>query len=291
MTLIDRGHQGAARLRQRPVLAADAAGRGLPDAAGDAGASRARCRARPSPPPSPRSRSPPVATTRCRCSPGSGSRSTATTLTLAATDRYRLAVRELPWTPEQSGGEAVALVPARTLADTAKSLAAGDGGVPGARAPERVGEGLHRLRGAAAAATTTRLLDGEFPKYRALLPVRVADAWPAVDTGAFVEAVKRVALVAERNTPVRLTFSAGEVAARRGHRRRRPGDRGARGRRSTGEPITHRVQPAVPPRRSRGHRRPDRGPVVHDVDQAGRPDRPHRCRRPARGRRRATATC
>ena len=43
-------------------------------------------------------------------------------LTLAATDRYRLAVRELTWAPEQSGLTAVALVPARTLADTAKAL-------------------------------------------------------------------------------------------------------------------------------------------------------------------------
>ena len=52
--------------------------------------------------PSPRSRSPPAATTRCRCSPASGSRSRATTLTLLATDRYRLAVRELAWQPEQT---------------------------------------------------------------------------------------------------------------------------------------------------------------------------------------------
>src|SRR3954453_10095937 len=45
------------------------------------------------------------------------------TLTLAATDRYRLAGRELAWTPEQSGLSSTALVPARTLADTAKALA------------------------------------------------------------------------------------------------------------------------------------------------------------------------
>ncbi|MGH8970271.1 MAG: DNA polymerase III subunit beta, partial [Actinomycetes bacterium] len=41
-------------------------------------------------------------------------------ITMAATDRYRLAVRELAWTPEQTGLSALALVPARTLADTAK---------------------------------------------------------------------------------------------------------------------------------------------------------------------------
>src|SRR5688500_2695993 len=43
-------------------------------------------------------------------------------LTLAATDRYRLAVRTLPWKPTQSDLSATALVPARTLADTAKAL-------------------------------------------------------------------------------------------------------------------------------------------------------------------------
>src|SRR6185437_3692 len=46
-------------------------------------------------------------------------------VTLAATDRYRLAVRELRWQPEQAGMSAVALVPARTLADTAKALTGG----------------------------------------------------------------------------------------------------------------------------------------------------------------------
>jgi DNA polymerase-3 subunit beta len=63
--------------------------------------------------------------------------------------------------------------------------------------------------------TTTRLLDGEFPKYRALLPSESASV-ASVDTASLVEAVKRVALVAERNTPVRLTFSGGQVELRAG---------------------------------------------------------------------------
>src|SRR3954467_8740468 len=48
------------------------------------------------------------------------------TITMAATDRYRLPVRDLTWSPEQSGLEAIALVPARTLSDTAKALASAD---------------------------------------------------------------------------------------------------------------------------------------------------------------------
>ncbi len=130
------------------------------------------------------------------------------TLTLAATDRYRLAVREIPWNPESPGAEAVALVPARTLADTAKSLGGGDT-VSLALASGAVGEGLLGIEGSGRR-TTTRLLDGEFPKYRSLLPSESLSV-ATVDTGAFVEAVKRVSLVAERNTPVRLSFTAGEL--------------------------------------------------------------------------------
>jgi DNA polymerase-3 subunit beta len=130
------------------------------------------------------------------------------TVTLAATDRYRLAVRELTWRPEQIGLDVIALVPARTLADTAKALAGVDS-VAIALANGATGEGLMGFDGGGRR-TTTRLLEGEFPKYRALLPseaLSVAD----VDTAALVEAVKRVALVAERNTPVRLAFAAGEL--------------------------------------------------------------------------------
>ena len=139
-------------------------------------------------------------------------------VTLAATDRYRLAVRELRWQPERAGMSAVALVPARTLADTAKALTGGaqvsvalsTGDDAGA------GQGLIGFAGKGAAGqhgerrTTTRLLDGEYVKYRSLLPDSCA-AYAQVDTATFVEAVKRVALVAPRNTPVRLTFSADQV--------------------------------------------------------------------------------
>ena len=57
-----------------------------------------------------------------------------TALTLAATDRYRLAVREMPWEPVQPGLRAAALVPARTLADAARAMTPGVPGVGGLRA-------------------------------------------------------------------------------------------------------------------------------------------------------------
>jgi DNA polymerase-3 subunit beta len=129
-------------------------------------------------------------------------------VTLAATDRYRLAVRTLPWSPSEPGAAAVALVPARTLTDTAKALASADEVVV-ALAAGSSGEGLIGFDGAARR-TTTRLLDGEFPKYRSLLPSE-SSSRATVHTAGLIEAVKRVALVAERNTPVRLAFTDGEV--------------------------------------------------------------------------------
>ena len=135
------------------------------------------------------------------------------TITLAATDRYRLAVRDLSWSPEQSGLSAIALVPARTLADTAKALAGADK-VTVALAASGAGEGLVGFEGSGRR-TTSRLLDGEFPKYKSLLPSESASV-ATVDTAALVESVRRVALVAERNTPIRLSFSAGEVALEAG---------------------------------------------------------------------------
>ncbi|HEY4315684.1 MAG TPA: DNA polymerase III subunit beta [Actinomycetes bacterium] len=135
------------------------------------------------------------------------------TITMAATDRYRLAVRDLTWSPEQSGLEAIALVPARTLSDTAKALASADK-VTVALATPGAGEGLVGFEGSGRR-TTSRLLDGEFPKYRSLLPDESAGV-ATVGTAALVESVRRVALVAERNTPIRLSFAAGEVTLEAG---------------------------------------------------------------------------
>ncbi len=134
-------------------------------------------------------------------------------ITLAATDRYRLAVRELAWNPTDPALSAHVLIPARTLADTAKSLADLDSVVI-ALASGGQGDGLIGFEGAGRR-TTTRLLDGEFPKYRSLLPTESA-AVASIETASLVDAVKRVALVAERNTPVKLAFEAGELTLRAG---------------------------------------------------------------------------
>jgi len=132
-------------------------------------------------------------------------------ITLAATDRYRLAVRTFPWTPTSHSIELNTLVPARILADAAKSMGAAKI-VELAIAPD--GEKLIGFE-AEGIRTTTRLLDGEFPKYRSLLP-NESSTTAVVDTTDLVNAVKRVALVAERNTPIRMNFSNGEINMRAG---------------------------------------------------------------------------
>jgi len=134
-------------------------------------------------------------------------------LTLAATDRYRLAVRTLSWKPEQPDISVTALVPARTLADTAKALTNGPE-VTLALSTGGAGEGMIGFAGGGRR-TTSRLLEGEFPKYRSLLP-NESSSHAEVETGPFVEAVKRVALVAARNAPVRLSFSADGVVLEAG---------------------------------------------------------------------------
>ncbi|OEJ26019.1 DNA polymerase III subunit beta [Streptomyces agglomeratus] len=127
-------------------------------------------------------------------------------VTLASTDRYRFAVREFMWKPEDPEASAVALVPAKTLLDTAKSLTSGDT-VTIALSSSGAGEGLIGFEGAGRR-TTTRLLEGDLPKYRTLFPTEF-NSIAVIETAPFVEAVKRVALVAERNTPVRLSFEQG----------------------------------------------------------------------------------
>jgi len=132
-------------------------------------------------------------------------------VTLAATDRYRLAVRTFNWLPKKTSMELNTLIPAKILADAAKNMA-GSETVSFAIAPD--GEKLFGFE-SEGMRTTTRLLDGEFPKYRSLLPNESATR-AIVDTQELLNAVKRVALVAERNTPIRMTFQGKELNLRAG---------------------------------------------------------------------------
>ncbi|MFE9007483.1 DNA polymerase III subunit beta [Streptomyces sp. NPDC007875] len=127
-------------------------------------------------------------------------------LTLAATDRYRFAVRTISWKPTSDTTSGQALVPAKALLDASKMFADAEQadlalpasqGVLGMSGPSR--------------STTMRALDGQLPDYKKLWPTEFAGT-AIVDRDELIAAVKRVAVVAERNTPVRLHFSPGVLS-------------------------------------------------------------------------------
>ncbi|MFJ2028060.1 DNA polymerase III subunit beta [Streptosporangium sp. NPDC087985] len=128
-------------------------------------------------------------------------------VTLAATDRYRIAAREFGWRPEQPDVTAAAMVPARVLVEVARSLRGGEVSMA-------LGDGVAGFE-SVGRSTTVRLLDEQFIDYRS----RLTDDWPIradLRVAPFIEAIKRVALVAESNTAVRLSFSQGQVLIQAG---------------------------------------------------------------------------
>jgi DNA polymerase-3 subunit beta len=125
-------------------------------------------------------------------------------ITLAATDRYRLAVRELTWSAQDANIETTSLLRARTLADAAKSLI-GTSQVTIALAPAITNEKLVGFI-SDGKTMTSRVLDGSFPPFRHLLPSEsTADA--IIEVAPFLDSVRRVALVTDKTVPLRLNFS------------------------------------------------------------------------------------
>lgn len=126
-------------------------------------------------------------------------------LRMVSTDSYRLAVRDLPGTTALREGQTV-LVPSRALNELARALD-DDSDVTlvlGERdASFRVGQ-LH---------LTTRLIEGEFPNYRGLIPTAQPNRLD-VDRQALLDAVRRVRLMARENSPVRLTMTPGMLELR-----------------------------------------------------------------------------
>ncbi len=142
-------------------------------------------------------------------------------LRLLATDRYRLAVRDLQWSPIDPDATGSALIPARVLSDAAKAMASG-GEIAisfplqqptGTATGSPSGGGVIGLSGGTPGAprtTTTRLLEGEYPKVLSLFPAEQTIT-SRVPTARLLESVRRVALVADRNAPIRLGFDAAEL--------------------------------------------------------------------------------
>ncbi|MGW6498572.1 DNA polymerase III subunit beta [Nonomuraea angiospora] len=130
---------------------------------------------------------------------------------LAATDRYRMTWRTLQWEPAlDAPADVKALIPAKTLADVARGLPANtsveiclDDGLAAFVSGDRC--------------TTIRLLDPQFPDFRAHFEkVKDANITAEFDADALAKVVKRVALMAERSTPVRLSFTQAGVLVEAG---------------------------------------------------------------------------
>jgi DNA polymerase III subunit beta len=138
---------------------------------------------------------------------------TGDALTLAATDRYRLAVRVIEWEPSDHDIKTSALVPARTLADIAKTMSAGVpvtiafGQPAGAR--DRAADGMIGFEGGGRR-LTARLIGSEFIRYESRFPAEFVCS-AELPAGAFTDAVRRVSLVADRTSPVQLAFRPGSV--------------------------------------------------------------------------------
>ncbi|MDR0592521.1 MAG: DNA polymerase III subunit beta [Bifidobacteriaceae bacterium] len=133
-------------------------------------------------------------------------------LTFLATDRYRLAIKDLTWRPAAPDVSRVALVRARTLTEVARSFGHTEQVQVSLTAP-----GVADIIGFAAAGreTTSLLIDGDYPQVRKLVPDSF-DVSAVLSVGSLIEAVRRVSLVAERNSPVQIAFSEGEAVLNAG---------------------------------------------------------------------------
>lgn len=122
-------------------------------------------------------------------------------LVMAATDSYRLSVKETPL--EQQVPEMEAIVPARALEELSRIAA-------GAETLELGVRENQVIFGADGVWLTTRRIDGQFPNYRQLLPEAFEHTVP-VNRLELLDVVRRTAVLAQRNSPLRLRFAEGEL--------------------------------------------------------------------------------
>jgi DNA polymerase-3 subunit beta len=123
-------------------------------------------------------------------------------IVMAATDSYRLAVKETPVTGTLP--ELEAIIPARALQELARIAAGTDEIQLGV-------QDNHVVFGADGTWLTTRRIDGQFPNYRQLLPEQFEHEL-TLPREEVLDVVRRVSLMAQRNSPIRLRFGDGEVS-------------------------------------------------------------------------------
>jgi DNA polymerase-3 subunit beta len=122
-------------------------------------------------------------------------------LVMAATDSYRLSVKETPLEVESPDFEAI--IPARALAELARIAQAGDTIELGVQENQIIfsTDGV---------VLTTRRIDGQFPNYKQLLPETFEHELTLPRT-ELLEVVRRTSVMAQRNSPLRLRFADGEL--------------------------------------------------------------------------------
>lgn len=125
-------------------------------------------------------------------------------LRMVATDSYRLSVKETPL-ESQPGAEFEANVPARALQELARIAQQAE--VESLSVWPRQNQIVFETDGTV---LSSRLIDGQFPNYRQLLP-ETAEHELRIATGEVLEVVRRISLLAQRNAPLRLSFSDGEL--------------------------------------------------------------------------------
>lgn len=128
-------------------------------------------------------------------------------LSLMATDRYRVAVRNVKWASSESLTDVSALVPSRTLAEVGKTFHNAES------VTVTISTGGDRELVAFSAAdrtVTSLLIKGSFPPVQRLFPETI-DNYAVVNTAELIEATRRVSLVIEREAPLRYSFTADGV--------------------------------------------------------------------------------
>jgi DNA polymerase-3 subunit beta len=127
-----------------------------------------------------------------------------TSLSLVATDRYRVAVREIEWAASEAITDSItALVPARTLTEIGKTF--GHSGTISIAITSTDERELIAFQ-ADKRTVTSLLIKGNFPPVKRLFPEEV-DNYAVMNTAELVEATRRVSLVLEREAALRFSFS------------------------------------------------------------------------------------
>jgi DNA polymerase-3 subunit beta len=130
------------------------------------------------------------------------------TLSFVATDRYRVALCEAAWNGSKDADGSIALVPARTLQEVAKTFGnQGDIQISIAKSDDREMIAFKANN----RSVTSLLLKGNFPPVKSLFPAEIEN-YAVVATQDLIDSTRRVSLVLEREAPLRFSFDEGKVS-------------------------------------------------------------------------------